>query len=147
MKITWCMAPEIWSTTDIIFLHFGPCFCPFTLLLTPKIKIWRKCKKTLTILSFTHAYHKWRSYDVCSWDIKVRRTVFFVVLGHFFPFDPPKNLKNQNFEKHEKTAWRYHHSTLAYHKWWSYNVWSLRYGAQQTEFFDILDYFLPFDPL
>ena len=26
MKIIWCMVPEIWSTTDIIFCHFGPCF-------------------------------------------------------------------------------------------------------------------------
>ena len=34
-----------------------------------------------------------------------------------------------------------------YHKWQSYNVWFLRYGAQQTEFFVILDRFLPFYPL
>ena len=81
-----------------------------------------------------------------SWDIKVWRTIFFVMLGHFFPFDPPKNLKNQNFEKHEKNAWRYHHFTLANHKWWSYNVWSLRYGAQQTEFLTLWTIFCPLTP-
>ena len=34
-----------------------------------------------------------------------------------------------------------------YHKWQSYNVWSLRCGAWQTECFVILDHFLPFYPL
>ena len=33
-----------------------------------------------------------------------------------------------------------------YHKWQSYNVWFLRYGARQTEFFLILEHFLPFYP-
>ena len=27
---------------------------------------------------------------------------FFVILGHFLPFDPPNNPKNQNFEKMKK---------------------------------------------
>ena len=33
-----------------------------------------------------------------------------------------------------------------YHKWKSYDVWFLRYNAWQTEFFVILDCFLPFYP-
>ena len=33
-----------------------------------------------------------------------------------------------------------------YHKWQSYDVWFLRYGVRQSEFFVILDYFLPFYP-
>ena len=33
-----------------------------------------------------------------------------------------------------------------YHKWQSYNVWFLRYGARQTEFFLILEHFMPFYP-
>ena len=33
-----------------------------------------------------------------------------------------------------------------YHKWQSYGVWFLRYGAWQTETFVILDRFLPFYP-
>ena len=39
-----------------------------------------------------------------------------------------------------------YHFTHVYHKWQSYNVWFLRYGAQQTEFFLILEHFLPFYP-
>ena len=33
-----------------------------------------------------------------------------------------------------------------YHKWQSYDVWFLRYWAQWTKFFVILDHFLPFYP-
>ena len=33
-----------------------------------------------------------------------------------------------------------------YHKWKSYDVWYLRYGALQTELFVNLDRFLPFYP-
>ena len=46
----------------------------------------------------------------------------------------------------KKNAGRYHYFTLVYHKWRSYDVWFLRYGARQTEFFVILDHFLPFYP-
>ena len=28
-------------------------------------------------------------------------TEFFIILGQLLPFDPPNNLKNQNFEKNE----------------------------------------------
>ena len=28
---------------------------------------------------------------------------FFVILGHFLPFDPPNNPKNQNFKKMKQT--------------------------------------------
>ena len=53
----------------------------------------------------------------------------FIILDHFFPFYHP---------------WRYYHFTNVYHKWQSYNVWFLRYGVQRTDFFVILDCFLPF---
>ena len=33
-----------------------------------------------------------------------RNRQFFVILGHFFPFDSPNNVKNQNFEKMKKTC-------------------------------------------
>ena len=49
--------------------HFGPYFTP---LITPKIKILKKCKKRPEVLSF--AYHEWRSYDVCFLGYKVWQT-------------------------------------------------------------------------
>ena len=63
-------------------------------------------------------------------------------MGHFLPFLLPDNLENQNFQI-EKNAWRYYFTHL-HHKWQSYDVWFLRYRARQTEFFVILDSFLPF---
>ena len=43
-------------------------------------------------------------------------------------------------------AWRYYHFTHVYHKWKSYDVWFLRYGAWWAEFCVILDHFLHFYP-
>ena len=34
--------------------------------------------------------------------MRFRWREFFVILGHFLPFDPPNNPKNQNFEKMKK---------------------------------------------
>ena len=64
----------------------------------------------------------------------------------FLPFYPPNNPKNENFEKTGKNIWRYYHFTYVYHKSQSYNAWFLRYEAWQTEFFVILDCFMPFSP-
>ena len=36
-------------------------------------------------------------------DIKCKGQIFLVILGHFLPFYPPNNPKNQNFEKIKKT--------------------------------------------
>ena len=47
-------------------------------------------------------YHKWRPYDVWLHRYKAQQTEVFVILGHFLPFDPPNNLKNQNFENMKK---------------------------------------------
>ena len=88
-------------------------------------------------------YQKSQSYDVQLLSYGVRQAEFFVILGHFLPFQPPDNLENQNF-KIKKNTWRYYHFTHVYHKWQSYDVWFLRYEAWWTEFFVILDCFLPF---
>ena len=82
------------------FLSFWAIFCPFTTptppppLTTWKIKILKKWKKHLERSSW--------SYDVWFLRYKVRQTEAFVILGHFLPFDPTNNLKNQNFEKMKK---------------------------------------------
>ena len=34
-----------------------------------------------------------------------------------------------------------------YYKWRSYDIWFLKYKVQQTEIFDIVGHFLPFQPL
>ena len=71
--IMWCMIPEIWSTTDRFFSHFGPFFDPFTPhptppLTTQRIKILKKWKEPLEILSLY--------------------TNDNISRGFFFPFNP-----------------------------------------------------------
>ena len=138
------MVPEIRSTTDRTYCHFGLFFA----LLLPygprKLEFW-KHENNVWRYHFTHAYHKWQSYDVWLLRYAVRRTKFFVILDRFLPFYPLNNPKNQNFAKIKKTPG----GIIILHmcKWQSYNEWFLRDGAQQTDFFVILDNFLPFTPL
>ena len=65
---------------------------------------------------------------------------FWTIFCTFTPLKP-KKLK---FWKYEKTTWRYYDFTHVHHKWQSYDVWFLRYGAWQTELFITLGHFLPF---
>ena len=95
--------------------------------------------------------HKSQSYDVQFLRYRVRQTEFFAFLGHFSPFTiphPPNDSQNQNFEKKmkrmpEDTILLYIH---VHQKWRSYDIWFLKYKAQQTEIFVILGHFLPFYP-
>ena len=94
------MLPEIWSATEII-LSFRAIFCPFTSLMTPKIKNWKKYKKLLEILSFYTCVPQMKI--VWCMVPEQKTEVFFAILGHFLPFDPPNNPKNQTFGKLKKT--------------------------------------------
>ena len=92
-------------------------------------------------------YHKWKSYDV--WFLRYGvcdRQNFLSFWTVFSPFSPLTTQKIKNFEKITK-AWINYHFTHVYHKWQLYDVWLLRYWAQQTEYFVILDHFCPFIPL
>ena len=70
-------------------------------LLTPKIKIWKKCKKHLKILSLHMCTITQDHMMYGSWDIKCKGQSF-CHFGPFLPFDPPNNPKNQNLEKIKK---------------------------------------------
>ena len=76
---------------------------------------------------------------------------FFCHFGPFFALllislPTPSKYQKAKLWKTEKRAWRYYYFTHVYHKWQSYDVWILRHWAQQTDFFVILDHFLPFYP-
>ena len=62
----------------------------------------------------------------------------------FCPFTPLWTQKIKILKK-----WKKYLKILSFykHKWQSYDAWFLRYGVQRTEFFVILDCFLPFYPL
>ena len=66
--------------------------------------------------------------------------------GLFFDLLTSYGPRKSKFWKNLKNTWRYYHFTNVYHKWQSYDVWFLRYEVWQTEFFVILDCFLPFYP-
>ena len=66
--------------------------------------------------------------------------------GPFFALLPSQQPEKLKFWKTEQKALRYYHFTHVYHKWQSYDVWFLRYEVWRTEFFVILDHFLPFYP-
>ena len=77
----WCMLPEIWSATDVI-LSFWAIFCPFTPLMTPKIK--KNIKNSWRYYPFTHVYHKWRSFDVWFLRHKAQKTEIFLPFWDIF---------------------------------------------------------------
>ena len=79
------------------------------------------------------------------WDIRHDGQEFYVILGHFLPFDPPNTPKILNFLKMKKTR-TYYHFKLVYHKWQPYDVWLLRYGTRQN-IFSFWTIFCPFIPL
>ena len=97
--IIWCMLTQIWSVTDITFCHLRPFFVLLPHYWPQKLKFGKKFKNTWRYYPFTHVYHKSKSHHVCFLRYKVQRTELFVILGHFLPFDPPNNPKNQHFEK------------------------------------------------
>ena len=104
-----------------------------THLMIPNIKILKKMKKMPgdIILFCIHVYQKWWSFDVWFPKYKVRQMEILVILGHYLPFQPLDNLENQNFII-KKNTWRYYHLIHFHHKWQSYDVWFLKYGAEQT---------------
>ena len=80
-----------------------------------------------------------------SWGIERDRQNFFI-LDHLLPFYPNRHYgpRKSKFWKNERNTWRYHHFIKVYTKWQSYDVSFLRYQTWWTEFFAILDHFLPF---
>ena len=75
------------------------------------------------------------------WSITDRIFYYFrPIFALLLPYGPRKSKS----WRHENNTWRYYHFTRVYHKWQSYDVWFLRYKAWRTEFFIILDQFLPF---
>ena len=124
----WRMVPEIWSTTDIMF-----CPSPFFVLLPPE---------EIIILQMHAINDSHMMYG--SWDMECNRQNFLSSRTVFLPFYPLWTQKIKTLKK-----WKHHLEILSFYtsvKWQSYYVWFLRYQAQQTAFFVILDHFLPSPP-
>ena len=151
MTVIWCMVPEIWSATDTIFCHFGLCIAliPPTPPYTPnnlKNQNLKKWKNHLDILYIMILHMCTKNDNHMKYGSWISSTIdrIFCHSGPFFALLPRYGPRKTKFLKNEKKPWKYYHFTNVYHKWQSYDVWFLRYGVQQTEFFVILDHLLPF---
>ena len=101
MTITWCVVPEIWSTTDRIFCYFGNFFA----LLTPKnpknqnFEIMEKVPGYIIILHMCTINDNYIMYG--SWDTESNRQNF-CHFGPFFALSPPLKPKQSKFWRNGK---------------------------------------------
>ena len=75
-----------------------------------------------------------------SWNIRCNRQNFLSFWAIFCPFCPLTTQKITTLKSKKNKK----HLEIFNEKWQSYDVGLLRYGAWQTEFFVVLDRFLPF---
>ena len=75
------------------------------------------------------------------WNVdKQKFSSFWTIFCLFTPSQP----KNWKFRKNKKKPWLSFYTCVP--QWQSCDVWFLRYWVRRTEFFVILDHFLPFYP-
>ena len=76
-----------------------------------------------------------------SWNIRCSRQNFLLFWAMFCTFTPLKTWKIKIVTNKKKNTRRYYHFTHVHHKWQSYDVWFLRYGAQQRIFCHLGSFF------
>ena len=84
------------------FCYFGPIFALLAHHWPQKLKFAKNVQKASRYYPFTRVL-----YIKIIWCLVPEMpgaTEFFVILGHFLPFYPTNNPKNQNFEKMKKTT-------------------------------------------
>ena len=114
------------STKDRIFCHFGLFFAllPSNNLENKNVE---KMKKAPGDIISLHMCTINENHMYGSWDIECNRQNFFVILDHFFLFNPPNKPENQNLEKWKKPS-----DIIILHLCTTNDVWLLRYGVRQT---------------
>ena len=136
-----------WQSNDVQFLRYGARqtefyvdldhFLPFYSPNITENQNFEKTKKAWRYYHFTYMYHKWQAYDVWLLRFAVWQTEFCVV-------------SNQNFEKMEEKKNTHTHTpgdiTILHmgNMNENHDMWFLRHGLWQTEFFVILGHFLLF---
>ena len=108
------------------FLSFWTIFCPFTPLKAQKIKILKKWKKYLQILSFYTSVPK----IIIIWYIPPQIWCMTDVIV-IFQFGLLFAQKTKISKKWKKNNSRYHHFTHVYQKLWLYDLQFVRYGVRQ----------------
>ena len=106
MTIIGCMILDIWKVTVRIIWHFGSFFCPINPVTTQEIKILKKWKKHLEILSIYSCLPN-DNHDTQFMRYGAQGTELFVILGHFllfYPFTPLKPWKTKIKKNEENTC-------------------------------------------
>ena len=118
---------EIWSAMDRIFCHLRLFFAVLPWQPT-KSEFWKN-EINGRGHHFTHAYHKWWSYNVLFFRGSDR---MFCHFGPFFTILPPNNPENHNFEKMKKTedVIILHMSTINYYHM-MYGSWDMEDKRQK----------------
>ena len=137
------MLTQIWSATDI-FCHFRSFFALLPHYWPRKLKLGKNVKHTsrysplhMCAINQDHMMHG-------SWNIKCKGQSFLSFWAIFCLLTLLTTQKIKILKKWKK-PWRYYHFTLVYHKWKSYDLWFLRYGAWQN-FLSFWAIFLSFYP-
>ena len=137
MAIVYCVVPEMWSTTDKVFCHFGPFFALF--LLRPsnsENQNFEKLKKTPGDIIILHMYTIIDNHVMYgSWNMECDGHFVLSFWTIFCPFNPSP-LTTQKLKikkKNEKSTWRCHHSTHLYQILWPHDARLLRYGVRRTD--------------
>ena len=112
------------------YFSFWAIFCPFTPLTVWKMKISKKFKNLLEILSFYTSIQK--IIILCYTAPEIWHMTHVTFIFHFGLFFALKAQK-MKFLKKWKNTWRYCHFTQVYQKLWLDDVRFLRYGARQAD--------------
>ena len=88
---------EIWSAIYTNFCYLGPIFALLHHYWLQKLEFRKMSKNPPGDIIPLHMCTKNGDHMMyCSWDIKAGLTEIFVILGHFLPFQPSNNSKNQH---------------------------------------------------
>ena len=102
MTIIWCMVPEIWSATDIIFCHSGPFFALLPPYGPKKSKFSKKNgKNTWRYYHFTNITNSYMIYGSSDKEYNGQNFLSFWTI--FCPFDSLTNQKIKILEKWKKS--------------------------------------------
>ena len=140
----------IYSSSDNRAKQTFRSFFPFIPLKPPKIKILKNENVCWRYHHFTHVHQKLQSYDVQFLRFGVRQNILslWAIFCPFTSLPPQMILNNKILKKMKKMPEDIIILNIhVYHKWRSYDTWFLKYKVQQTEIFNILGHFLPFQPL
>ena len=130
----------------VILDHFLPFYPPNN----PKNQNFGKSKKAPgDIINFTHAYHKWQSYDVWFLRYEALWTGSSVILDRFLPFYAPPLLTTQKIKILKN--WKKRLEILSFYTFVPYmtTIWCMvpEISSTTDRFFSFWTIFCPFTPL